>query len=131
MKDIETIGKLSLEELEAIANDETLQAGDAGANELVAKLEIAEEAKGGSSRKVYVSWITGIAASFVLLLGIGLALQHSREPKDTFDDPALAYAQVQAVFRQIGAGVQQGRDAVYESEKTISDNVEKTINKIR
>ena len=131
MKDIETIGKMSLEELEAIANDETLQAGDAGANELVAKLEIAEEAKGGSSRKVYVSWITGIAASFVLLLGIGLALQHSREPKDTFDDPALAYAQVQAVFRQIGAGVQQGRDAVYESEKTISDNVEKTINKIR
>lgn len=131
MKDIETIGKLSLEELEAIANDETLDAGDAGAKELVAKLEIAEEAKGGSSRKVYVSWITGIAASFVLLLGIGLALQHSREPRDTFDDPALAYAQVQAVFRQIGAGVQQGRDAVYESEKTISDNVEKTINKIR
>lgn len=131
MKDIETIGRMSLEELEAIADDETLDAGDAGAKELVAKLEIAEEAKGGSSRKVYVSWISGIAASFILMLGIGLALQHSREPRDTFDDPALAYAQVQAVFRQIGAGVQQGRDAVYESEKTISDNVEKTINKIR
>lgn len=131
MKDIETIGKLSLEELEAISNDEVLKAGDAGAKELVAKLEIAEEAKGGSSRKVYVNWISGIAASFILMLGIGLALQQSREPKDTFDDPALAYAQVQAVFRQIGSGVQQGRDAVYESEKTISENVEKTINKIR
>lgn len=131
MKDIETIGKLSLEELEAISNDEALDAGDAGAKELVAKLEIAEEAKGGSSRKVYVSWISGIAASFILMLGIGLALQQSRAPKDTFDDPALAYAQVQAVFRQIGSGVQQGRDAVYESEKTISENVEKTINKIR
>lgn len=131
MKDIETIGKLSLEELEAISNDEALKAGDAGAKELVAKLEIAEEAKGGSSRKVYVSWISGIAASFILMLGIGLALQQSRAPKDTFDDPALAYAQVQAVFRQIGSGVQQGRDAVYESEKAISENVEKTINKIR
>lgn len=131
MKDIETIGKLSLEELEAIANDETLDAGNAGAKELVAKLEIAEEAKGGSSRKVYVSWISGIAASFILMLGIGLALQQSREPKDTFDDPELAYAQVQAVFRQIGSGVQQGRDAVYESERTIADNMEKTINKIR
>ena len=131
MKDIETIGKLSLEELEAISNDEALKAGDAGAKELVAKLEIAEEAKGGSSRKVYVSWISGIAASFILMLGIGLALQQSRAPKDTFDDPALAYAQVQAVFRQIGSGVQQGRDAVYESERTISENVEKTINKIR
>ena len=131
MKDIETIGKLSLEELEAISNDEALKAGDAGAKELVAKLEIAEEAKGGSSRKVYVSWISGIAASFILMLGIGLALQQSRAPKDTFDDPTLAYAQVQAVFRQIGSGVQQGRDAVYESERTISENVEKTINKIR
>ncbi|MBP5302378.1 MAG: hypothetical protein J6Y88_03930 [Bacteroidales bacterium] len=131
MKDIETIGKLSLEELEAISNDEALKAGDAGAKELVAKLEIAEEAKGGSSRKVYVSWISGIAASFILMLGIGLGLQQSRAPKDTFVDPTLAYAQVQAVFRQIGSGVQQGRDAVYESERTISENVEKTINKIR
>lgn len=131
MKDIETIGKLSLEELEAIANDEALNAGDTGAKELVTKLELAEEAKGGSSRKVYVSWISGIAASFILMLGIGLALQQSRAPKDTFDDPELAYAQVQAVFRQIGSGVQQGRDAVYESERTIADNVEKTINKIR
>lgn len=131
MKDIETVGKLSLEELEAISNDETLLGGDAGANGVIAKLEIAEEAKGKSSRKVYVSWISGIAATFILMLGIGLALQSSRGPKDTFDDPALAYAQVQAVFRQIGSGVQQGRDAVYESEKAISDNVEKTINKIR
>jgi hypothetical protein len=131
MKDIETIGKLSLEELEAISNDATLPAGNAGANEIIAKLELAEEANGGSSRKVYVSWISGIAASFILMLGIGLALQQSRGPKDTFDDPMLAYAQVQEVFRQIGSGVQQGRDAVAESEQMISNEMEKTINKIK
>ena len=131
MKDIETIDKLSLEELEAISNDATLPAGNAGANEIIAKLELAEEAKSGSSRKVYVSWISGIAASFILMLGIGLALQQSRAPKDTFDDPMLAYAQVQEVFRQIGSGVQQGRDAVAESEQMISNEMEKTINKIK
>lgn len=129
MKDIEYIGKLSLEELEAISNDTALPASDAGANELIAKLELAEEAKGGSSRKVYVSWISGIAATFVLMLGIGLALQ-SRGPKDTFDDPVLAYAQVQEVFRQIGSGVQQGKNAVDESSQMISDEMEKTINKL-
>ena len=129
MKDIETIGKLSLEELEAISNDATLPASDAGAKELVAKLELAEEAKGGPYRKMYVSWISGIAATFVLMLGIGLALQN-RGPKDTFDDPMLAYAQVQEVFRQIGSGVQQGKNAVDESSQMISDEMEKTINKL-
>ncbi|MBO4657566.1 MAG: hypothetical protein J5639_07325 [Bacteroidales bacterium] len=130
MKDLETIDKMTLEELEAISNDTTLPAGDAGAKELIGKLELAHEARGGSSRKIYVSWITGIAATFILMLGIGLALEN-RSPKDTFDDPALAYAQVQEVFRMIGSGVQQGRDAVAESGEMISYEMEKSISKIR
>ena len=121
---------MTLEELEAISNDTTLPAGDAGAKELIGKLELAHEARGGSSRKIYVSWITGIAATFILMLGIGLALEN-RSPKDTFDDPALAYAQVQEVFRMIGSGVQQGRDAVAESGEIISYEMEKSISKIR
>lgn len=130
MKDLETIDKMTLEELEAISNDTTLPAGDAGAKELIGKLELAHEARGGSSRKIYVSWITGIAATFILMLGIGLALEN-RSPKDTFDDPALAYAQVQEVFRMIGSGVQQGRDAVAESGEMISYEMEKSTSKIR
>ena len=130
MKDIETVGKLTLEELEAISNDENLTAGTAGAKELIAKLEIAEEANGRSPRKVYISWISGVAATFILMLSVGLALQN-RGPKDTFDDPALAYAQVQEVFRQIGSGVQQGKAAVDESSQMITDEIEKTINIIR
>lgn len=130
MKDIETIGKLTLEELEAIANDSSLPAGDAGAKELIGKLELADEATGRSPRKMYVSWISGIAATFIVMLSIGLILQN-RGPKDTFDDPALAYAQVQEVFQKIGSGVQQGREAVAESREMISSEMEKTINIIR
>ena len=130
MKDIETVSKLTSEELEAIFDDTSLTAGNAGAGELLSKLEIAEEAKGGSGRKIYTSWISGIAATLVLMLGIGLALQQSRAPKDTFDDPALAYAQVQEVFRQISSGVQQGKDAVAESGQLISSKMEETINKV-
>ena len=130
MKDIETVSKLTTDELEAVFNDTSLDSGNAGARELVSKLEIAEEAKGGSDRKVYVNWISGIAASFLLMLGIGLALQQSRAPKDTFDDPMLAYAQVQEVFRKIGSGVQQGKDAVSESGQMITDKLEETINKV-
>lgn len=130
MKDLETIDKMTLEELEAISNDTTLPAGNAGAKELIGKLELAHEARGGSSRKIYVSWITGIAATFILMLGIGLALEN-RGPKDTFDDPALAYAQVQEVFQKIGNGVQQGQQAVAESREIITSEMEKTINIIR
>jgi len=117
------------EELEAISNDTTLPAGSAGAKELIAKLDIAQEVKGRPSRRLYVSWISGIAATFILMLGIGIALQN-RGPKDTFDDPELAYAQVQEVFSRIGAGVQQGKDAVDESGQLITSEMEKTINKL-
>ena len=130
MKDFETIERLTPEELEAISNDATLTGGSAGVKEIISKLEIADEAKGGSGRKVYVSWISGIAATFIVMLGIGLFLQ-SRGPKDTFDDPALAYAQVQEVFQKISSGVQQGRAAVDESSQMITDEIEKTINIIR
>ena len=131
MKRTEDIEKMTAEELEAVADDRSIPAGKAGANEVIAKLEIAEEASGRSPRKVYISWISGVAASFILMLGIGLALQQNRGPKDTFDDPALAYAQVQEVFRQIGSGVQQGKAAVDESSQMITDEIEKTINIIR
>ena len=130
MKDIETISKLTPQELDAISNDATLSGGNAGAKELIGKLALAEEAASRSPRKLYVSWISGIAATFIVMLGIGLALQ-SRQPKDTFDDPLLAYAQVQEVFQKISSGVQQGRDAVTESTDMISSEMEKTINKIR
>lgn len=129
MKDIETIEKMTPEELEAISNDTTLPAGSTGAKELIAKLDIAQEVKGRPSRRLYVSWISGIAATFILMLGIGIALQN-RGPKDTFDDPELAYAQVQEVFSRIGAGVQQGKDAVDESGQLITSEMEKTINKL-
>lgn len=130
MKDIETVSKLTVDELEAIFNDSSLPAGKGGARELVSKLEIAEEAKDGSGRKLYVNWISGIAASLLLMLGVGLALQQSRAPKDTFDDPMLAYAQVQEVFHKIGSGAQQGKTAVTESGQLISDKMEETINKL-
>ncbi|MBO7370921.1 MAG: hypothetical protein J6U34_00280 [Bacteroidales bacterium] len=130
MKRIEDIEKMTAEELEAVANDARLPEGKAGAREVIAKLEIAEEAKGRSPRKVYIGWISGIAATFIVMLGIGLALQ-SRGPKDTFDDPVLAYAQVQSVLQQISSGMQQGKAAVDESGQMIADEFEKTIIKIK
>ena len=130
MKRIEDIEKMTAEELEAVANDARLPEGKAGAREVIAKLEIAEEAKGRSPRKVYIGWISGIAATFIAMLGIGLAFQ-SRGPKDTFDDPVLAYAQVQSVLQQISSGMQQGKAAVDESGQMIADEFEKTIIKIK
>lgn len=130
MKRIEDIEKMTAEELEAVANDAGLPEAKAGAREVIAKLEIAEEAKGRSPRKVYIGWISGIAATFIVMLGIGLALQ-SRGPKDTFDDPVLAYAQVQSVLQQISSGMQQGKAAVDESGQMIADEFEKTIIKIK
>jgi len=130
MKDIKDIEKLTQDELEAISDNPGIAAADTGAKELVTKLELAEEAEERSPRKISFRWISSIAASVLLILGIGLALQ-DRGPEDTFDDPALAYSQVQEVFRQIGTGVRQGKDAVEQSEQRVSEEIEKTINIIR
>lgn len=130
MKDIDKIQDLTPEELAAIANGSDAGATDAGAREIIGKLELAEELRRGNDRRIRIRWITGIAAAAIVALTVGLSLQY-RGPKDTFDDPALAYAKVQEVFGQISSGMQQGVDAVGQSGQMISDEIEKTINKLK
>ena len=60
---------------------------------------------------------TGVAAAIAVLLAVGLT--RNPEPKDTFDDPYLAYAEVEKVFSKISGTVAYGADKISESEATI------------
>ena len=60
---------------------------------------------------------TGVAAAIAVLLAVGLT--RNPEPKDTFDDPYLAYAEVEKVFSKISGTVAYGADKIYESEATL------------
>ena len=45
-------------------------------------------------------------------------------PKDTFDDPYLAYAELERVLATISEGVKKGMDMLEESEYVIEKSTE-------
>ncbi len=89
MKTIDQIQKLSTEDLLSIAGD--------GNVEVPAELDgrIRSAVFSGTRRRTWI--LGGIAAAVALLIGIGFSL-HRNQPKDTFDDPYLAYAELEKAF---------------------------------
>ena len=110
MKTIDEMKRLSAEDLERISLDESIPVPE----ELSGKVR---EAVGTPSRR----WIlpSGIAAAIAILVAVGLTLTRNPEPKDTFDDPYLAYAEVEKVFSKISGAVAYGAEKVTESEQTL------------
>ena len=92
MKTIDEIEKISLDELLKVAGDERV-AVPADIKASVRRSVFSE----GAGRK----WVLGgIAAAAALLVGVGFAVRNSG-PKDTFDDPYLAYAELEKAFGMI------------------------------
>ena len=109
MKSIDEITRLSAEDLERISLDESIPVPE----ELSARVQAAV-------RKP-ARWVlpAGIAAAVATFLAVGLTLTWNPEPKDTFDDPYLAYAEVEKVFSKISGTVAYGAEKVSESEQTL------------
>lgn len=122
--DIDKKLKTGLRDLEAIADEARPVPSDLRLEALIDNLEMAGEilcndegslldAAAGKPRRLVLR-IAGIAASLALVAGAALAW-NERPPKDTFDDPALAYAEVEAAFAKIGRSLSVGMEAMYES----------------
>ena len=108
MKNIDEITRLTADDLERISLDESIPVPE----ELSGKVQ--QAVRGRTFR-----WAvpTGIAAAIAVLLAVGLTW--NPEPKDTFDDPYLAYAEVEKVFSKISGTVAYGADKISESEATL------------
>ena len=110
MKNIDEITRLSAEDLERISLDESIPVPE----------ELSGKVRGAVGKPVR-RWAlpAGIAAAIAVLVAVGLTLTGNPEPKDTFDDPYLAYAEVEKVFSKISGAVAYGAEKVNESEQTI------------
>ena len=115
MKNLDEITRLSAEDLERISLDESIPVPE----ELSGKVQEAVRAAGRQAQRR--RWIlpSGIAAAVAVLIAVGLTLTRNPEPKDTFDDPYLAYAEVERVFSKISGAVAYGAEKVNESEQTL------------
>ena len=110
MKSIDEITRLSAEDLERISRDESIPVPEELSGRVGATLSRARN-------RAWARWAVPAAAAAAVLVGIGLT--RNPEPKDTFDDPYLAYAEVERVFSKISGAVAYGAEKVNESEQTI------------
>jgi hypothetical protein len=117
MKTIDEIARLSAEDLERIALDESIPVPEELSGKVQEAVSRADEAATRARRLRWTLPATGIAAAVAVLVTIGLT--RNPEPKDTFDDPYLAYAEVEKVFSRISGAVAYGAEKVNESEQTL------------
>ena len=117
MKSIDEITRLSAEDLERISLDESIPVPEELSGKVQEAIARADEAAVRARRLRWTLPATGIAAAVAILVTIGLT--RDPEPKDTFDDPYLAYAEVEKVFSKISGAVAYGAEKVNETEQTL------------
>ena len=107
MKSIQEISKLSAEDLQRIGADESIPVpGDL-------KVRLPQR----STVRVWSS----IAAAAVVVIGLGwFGMDRLSQPKDTFDDPYLAYAAVEQALMKVSGTVNAAAGKVAESEILIN-----------
>ncbi len=129
MKRIQDIEKLQEEELEmaALGEDITIPAG------LEERLKAAIAAKEAVKPKAEpVRWIPYAALAVAAGFAAVAIIRHNGSGKlqDTFDDPYLAYAQVEATFQKISDKMAIGVGVAAKAEQTAEKPME-IINKIK
>lgn len=108
---------MTLEELEAVSMDEGISVPENLSDKICSTVESRE-------RKRAAYRIVGAAAAVAVIVA-GISLSDSyREPKDTFDDPYLAYAEVEKALATVAEGMKKGIEMVEESESVIERTTE-------
>ena len=118
---------MSLEELVAVSSDEATAVPEGFAERIGKQVEahkIARDLENDADRVKTVRWI-GAAAAVTLLAGTALGIVNwQKQPKDTFDDPYLAYAELEKAFATMSDSLQKGLAMADKSE----DIIDRTIN---
>jgi hypothetical protein len=123
MKSLKEIEDISLEQLEAVSQDEAITVPEGFRQRLEAELDAQDklETMKEEPRKIRLVPVIGVAASVLLLIGIGLGIARwQSEPKDTFTDPYLAYAELEKAFSTMSEGMNKAL-AMADKSETIID----------
>ena len=116
MRKLDEIARLSAADLERISLDERIPVPE----ELSGRVQEAVHTSSASRSKAVLRRAlpaVGIAAALAVVAAIGLT--RDPEPADTFNDPYLAYAQVEAVFAKISGTVAYGAGKLEDTENRI------------
>lgn len=120
MKRPEEIEKLSFEELEKIAGNESVKASDrldGKVMEAVMAASFAEERRKEISSRYRKFAFSGAFAA--IAAGLALVFFLPSGPKDTFEDPMEAYAQVEQTLAYISSKMDKGMKIAAEAEPAL------------
>ena len=112
MKSLDEMNRLTAEDLERISLDTSIPVPE----ELSARVQ---EAISGAKASPVRWMIPAGAAAAVIAVIVTLGLTREPAPKDTFDDPYLAYAEVEKVFEKISGTMAYGANKVSETEAAL------------
>ncbi len=129
MKTLEEIEKLSLEELERNASAQPIPTPEGlqrRIREALAAQELAAQRPARPGRWAPYAALAGAAAAATLLLTLP-----ARGPKDTFDDPYLAYAEVEKAFQTISDKMSGGLDLATRQTETVAGKSQLILDKIQ
>lgn len=115
MKSAKDIEQLTIQELETISFDEKITVPD--------DLDYRIQSRILSRKKKTYSMISAAAAAAVIVTGLGISFLNN-EPKDTFDNPYLAYAELEKAFATMSEGMKKGMGMVETSESVIKKSAE-------
>lgn len=124
MKRIEDIEKMELEELESAALEKDVPVPSGLEDRIMASLA-AKTLSEPQPKPAPARWAPYAALAVAATLAAVLIIprSHANKLKDTFDDPYLAYAQVEATFQLISdkmaTGVHLAAKAGETAEKTV------------
>ena len=133
MKNLEDIENISFEELERIASDGSIRVPEglqATVKATVAAAAAAEDAKRKAQRRfAWIPYASAFAAVAVCAAIVFIAPMRNA-PKDTFDDPAAAYAELEKTFnymaQKMDKGIRMAETASQEPLEIMSNTINKT-----
>ena len=121
MKSIKEMEDMSLEQLEAVSMDMNIPVPEGFEERLkkdIGTLDRLTTDDTEYGRRARTVRIISVAAAATLLFGTGIAIRQN-EPKDTFDDPYMAYAELEKAFATMSGGMQKALAMAEESEAAL------------
>lgn len=124
MKSLKDIENISFEELEAVSLNEDIKVPEGFEQRLESSLDLRFLSDSVTERPRRTMKFLAAAASVALLIGLGIGtVRWYNEPEDTFDDPYMAYEELEKAFAAISDSVGRGRKMVAESDAIIDRTV--------
>lgn len=114
MKRIEDISSLEMADLERIADDAGIEVPEGLEDRLLSAIMASSAGDRAQRNRKILKFVTGAAATGIAAC-LAVMIMTSDEPKDTFDDPVLAYAELERTMSLISAKMERGMEIAAEA----------------